>query len=260
MKTLPSSQPGAARLFFSATAVAFVLSAGLTSIVAQAQPGPAFGPGPGPEFHRDLRIERDPRGAVLIRNGRDPYRFVAEVPPGARLERREVLIDLLRHPVGGAFIWGLGEIANVEIAASLGLPVRTVVYGVEPGVFVYSSLPVGYTYAEALPPNVALVSSGPAGPVVVMQSVPPGAYMAYQAAPNGAVISQCVVVPQGAPVAIPQATLPAPPAVYQPPQTQAPQGPATGNVGTVLYDANHNPIGVLITNSDGSQHFVPIGK
>jgi hypothetical protein len=89
--------------------------------------------------------------------------------------------------------------------------------------------------------------------------VPAGAYMAYSAAPNGAVIGQCVVVPQmaPAPVPMPPAPAPAPPAVYNTPPP-APAQPTSAS--TVLYDANHNPIGVLVTNPDGSQHFVPVGK
>jgi hypothetical protein len=258
MKTLQSCHPGARRLIYSiaAATLATVLFMGAVPNTAHAQPGPAFvTPGPGPG--RDLRIERDPRGQVLIRNGRDPYRFVAEVPVGRHIERRDVLLDLLLHPVANAFVWGLGDIANAEMAAMLGLPVRTVVYGVEPGVVVYSSMPPGYAYAEGLPANVALVSSGPTGPVVVMPNVPPNAYMAYQTAPNGAIISECVVVPQMA-VSMP---VPSMPPVYAPPAPTSPAAaPAPGAASTVLYDASHNPIGVLITNPDGSQHFVPVGK
>jgi hypothetical protein len=265
MKTLHSSHPSALRLSFpfAATMLTFVLFAGFSSVTAQAQPGPAFvGPGPGPELHRELRIERDQRGAVLIRNGHDAFHFVELAPAGRHIERRDVLLDLLLHPGVNAFVWGLGDVANLEMAAMLGLPVRTVLYGVEPGVVVYSGLPPGYTYAEALPANVALVSSGPAGPMVLVPNVPPGAYMAYQAAPNGAVVGQCVVVPQAMPVPVPvpmpQVPVPTPPVYNSNPTSTQP--PATGNTGTVVYDANHNPIGVLITNPDGSKTFVPVGK
>ncbi len=280
MKTQSFRFPGALRsvVTVSATGLAALLFAVSLPGSAQAQPGPGFaGPGRGGDRgpdrglapRRDVRVFVDPHLGPQFRVGpnREEFHYVWGVPPGRFIERRETLLDLLLHPTVNAFAWGLGEVANEEVAALLGLPLHTPLYGVEPNVIVYSSVPPGYYVAEALPANAALVYSGPRGPAVLVSHVPPGAVIAYQTAPNGVVLSECVVVPPQ-PVVIAESA-PPPPLVYatsQPPAptaqpTTAPTVPmAAGKTSTVVYDANHNPIGVVVTDSDGKKEFVPIGK
>jgi hypothetical protein len=237
---------------------------------AQAQPGPAYVvPGREVAPRRDLRVIVDPRLGPQFRVGpnREEFAFVRGVPSGRLIDRRETLLDLLLHPAVNAFAWGLGEVANEEVAAMLGLPMHTVLYGVEPNVVVYSSVPPGYYVAETLPANAALVYNGPRGPVVLVSRVPAGAVVAYQTAPNGVVLSECVVLPPQ-PVVMPEpVSMPPPPAVYAtsqpppPPTAPAPTVPmAAGKTSTVVYDANHNPIGVVVTDPDGKKEFVPIGQ
>jgi hypothetical protein len=272
MKNLPSIHPGALRSFSAIAAAAFAVGLFAASLAspAQAQPLPGYG-GPDRELmpRRDLRVVVDPRLGPQFRVGpnREEFAFVQGVPPGRLIDRRETLLDLLLHPAVNAFAWGLGEVANEEVAAMLGLPMHTVLYGVEPNVVVYSSVPPGYYVAETLPANAALVYSGPRGPVVLVSRVPAGAVVAYQSAPNGMVLNECVVVPPQPVVMSEPMPMPPPPAVYATSQpaatapTTAPTVPmAAGKTSTVVYDANHNPIGVVVTDPDGKKEFVPIGQ
>ncbi len=187
-----------------------------------------------------------------------------EGPAGRLIERRETFLDLLLRPTVNSLAWGLGELTSIELAATLGLPVHTTLYAVQPQVAVVSYVPQGYFVAEALPQNVALVAAGPRGePVVLVRRVPPGAVIAYQSSPTGVVLSECIVVPPVQMAVMPE---PAPMQVYasQPapsmpsPTPAPPVAIAAGKTSTVLYDANHNPVGVYITDSDGRKEFVPI--
>ncbi len=224
---------------------------------------------------RDLR--------VVIENSRSGPRFfegpkrvefglVRGAPVGRFIERRESLLDLMLRPSVNALVWGLGELTSVELARALDLPTRTVLYTVQPGVALVSAVPPGYFVAEALPQNVALVVAGPRGePVVLVRRVPPGAVIAYQSSPTGVVLAECIVVPP-----VQQVVVMAEPAVYAnqstsifapqlsggtapPPATPTAQvAVAPGKKGKLVYDANSQPIGVIILDSEGKQEFVPI--
>jgi hypothetical protein len=208
----------------------------------------------------------------------EEFLFVRDVPRGRLIGTRAVLLDMLLHPTVDAVAWGLGDVATVELASLLGLPLHTTLYAVEPGVAVYSTLPPGYYPAQALPENVALVTSGPAGPVVLARYVPPGAFVAYQTAPSGALLNECIVVPPVQPaVVMPTVTSPAPAVVMAPapapPPAPAPApiaaapapapmaaspAPGSNKQGKIVYGADGKPVGVIILNADGTQNFVPL--
>jgi len=244
--------------------LAVVLLAG--ALPAGAQP---FGPSAMPPHRDDLRvIIENSRSGPRFRAGPkgEEFYFVRGIPPGRLIDRRETLLDLLLHPAVNSLAWGLGELANAELAAALGLPVRTPLYAVQPRVVVVSAVPPGYFVAEALPQDVALVYAGPRGePVVLVRRVPPGAVIAYQSSPTGVVLSECIVVPPVQMAVMPEPPPPLP-AIYAsqaaPAQPAPPPAPpvamAAGKTSTVLYDANHNPIGVYVTDPDGKKEFVPI--
>jgi len=268
------------RRFLSTTAaglLAAVVAAGALPSLAHAQP--PFRDGRdgwgdrGP--HRDVQVLIEPGRAgprFVYGPGRDEFLFVRGVPEGRFINSRESLLDLLLHPAVDAVAWGLGDIASVEVANLLGLPVHTTLYAVEPGVSVVSTLPPGYFVAQTVPENVALVSSGPAGAVVVVRHVPPGAFVAYQTSPNGVVLNECVVVPPVQQVVVPAVATPAPavvmtspapavvtaPAPTAAPAPAAPAVPMSNKMGKIVYGADGKPAGVIVLDADGKQEYVPI--
>ncbi len=255
-------------------AAAMLLAGGL-AVAALAQPPSFYPPGPNgrpdvPGPRRDVRVViENPHAAPRFLAGprREEFAFVREGPVGRHIGSRESFLEYLLRPSVNAFAWGLGDIADVEVATMLGLPLRTTVYAVDPTVAVVSSVPPGYFVAQALPQDVALVTNTPHGPVVLVRRMPPGAVVAYQSSPNGMVLNECVVVPPVQQVVVmPEPTSP-PPAVYassQPAQptpapAAAPQVPvAPGKNGKLVYDGSGKPIGVIIVDGDGKQEFVPI--
>ncbi len=241
--------------------------ASLLPTTAHAQPPMDRDHGPG----RDLHVDIDPRLGPRFYVGPDRRAFVFVSPygPGARIVSRASLLDLLLHPAVDAVAWGLGEITTIEVANLLGLPVNTPVYGLEAGVPVVSTLPPGYFVAESLPQNVALVSSGPAGPVVVVPRVPAGAFVAYQTSPTGVVLNECVVVPPVQQMVMVQPATPAPTVMMAAPANTVAPAPApaptassstpmSSKTGKIMYDSNGKPVGVMVTDPDGKQEFVPI--
>ncbi len=231
--------------------------------------------------HRDLRvvIESSRSGPRFLEGPkREEFVFVRGVPAGRLIDRRETLLELLLRPAVSSLAWGLGEVSTAELAALLGLPLRTTLYAVQPQVAVVSAVPPGYFVAEALPQNVALVSVGPRGePVVLVRRVPPGAVIAYQSSPGGVVLGECIVVPPvqqvvmvAEPVPVVYASQPA--SLFGPqlsgnasvsapaaPPPAAPQvAVAPGKNGKIVYDADKKPIGVIVLDSDGKQEFVPL--
>jgi len=277
--THPSGSALRTRRFLSTTAaglLAAVVAVGALPAPAQAQP-PHDGFGDrGP--HRDVRVLIEPGrpGPHFVYGpGHDEFIFVHGVPPGRFINTRESLLDMLLHPAVEAVAWGLGDIATVEVANLLGVPVHTTLYGVEPGVTVVSALPPGYFVAQAVPENVALVSSGPAGPVVLVRHVPPGAFVAYQTSSTGVVLNECVVVPPVQQFVVPTVSSPAPTVVMTTPAlapsavtTPAPAAtpaasaassvPMSSKMGKIVYGADGKPVGVLVLDSDGKQEFVPL--
>jgi hypothetical protein len=230
---------------------------------------------PYPDNHRgDIHVFLD-RGNPRFGYGphNDDFVFVRGVPAGRFINSRDSLLDLLLRPVANAVAWGVGDIATIEVANLLGLPLHTTVYAVQAGVPVYTTVPQGYFVAESVPQNVALVTYTPQGPVVVNRCVPPGTFVAYQAAPNGVVMNECLVVPPvqqqivvAAPpvttvvTAAPTVAIAPQPATPAPAVTAAPATPAPepAKVGQIVYDANGKPLGVIVTVSDGKTEFVPL--
>ena len=269
--SLPSGIALRSRRFLSTTAaglLAAVVAAGVLPLPAQAQPRDGFGDH-GP--HRDVQVLIEPgrdRRFVYGPN-RDEFLFVRPMPAGRFINSRESLLDLLLRPTVDAVAWGLGDIATVEVANLLGVPVHTTLYAVEPGVPVVSTLPPGYFVAQAVPENVALVTSSPAGPVLLTRHVPPGAFVAYQTTPAGVVLSECVVVPPMQQIVVPTVSTPAPtvvvtspaPAVAPAPAPAAPVSssmPMSSKQGKIVYGADGKPMGVIILDADGKQEFVPL--
>jgi hypothetical protein len=264
--------PPARGLSLAGGMLAAALMFGALSLTMSAQPGPPRRDEPLPR--RDLRVViENTRSSPRFLEGprREEFVFVREAPRGILIDRRETLLDLLLRPAVRSLAWGLGDLTSVELAAALGLPVHTTLYAVEPGMTVVSSVPPGYFVAEALPQNVALVSTGSRGePVVRVRRVPPGAVIAYQSSPSGVVLNECIVVPPVQQVVLMAETAPPAPVVYAsggpaPTAAQAPaSGPqpavpvAAGKTSAVVYDANHNPIGVVVTDPDGKKEFVPL--
>jgi hypothetical protein len=245
--------------------LALAMLAPLLPATAHAQPPMDRDHGPG----RDLHVDIDPRLGPRFYVGPDrrAFVFVSPYAPGARITTRDMLLGLLLRPSVDAVAWGLGEVTTIEVANLLGLPVNTPVYGLEAGVPVVSTLPPGYFVAESLPQNVALVSSGPAGPVVVVSRVPAGAFVAYQTSPTGVVLNECVVVPPVQQMVMVQPTTPAPTVVMAAPATTTAPAPApavssatpmSSKTGKIMYDSNGKPVGVMVTDPDGKQEFVPI--
>jgi hypothetical protein len=239
--------------------------------IAQAQPRPLSERGAGPVPSRDLHVDIDPRLGPHFYVGpqHNDFYFVRPYPAGRGIGSRDILLNLLLQPTVDAVAWGLGEITTIEVANLLGLPVNTPVYGLEASVPIVSTLPPGYFVAESLPPNIALVSYGPAGPVVLVSRMPAGAFIAYQTSPTGVVLNQCVVVPPVQQVVMLQPTTPAPAVMMVPPVTSAAPAPTpapaantsipmSSKTGKIVYDANAKPIGVIIIDADGKQEFVPI--
>jgi len=282
MKKLPSCSACAVSTrrapFFSA-AVTGVLAlavtcAGLLPSTARAQPG-LGGPGGGPFDHRDLRVEADPRGGprFFAGPGRNEFVFVRGVPAGRFISSRDLLLSLLLQPAVDSVVWGLGDVATLEVANLLGVPMHTTLYAVQPGISVVSGVPAGYFVAEAVPQNVALVTNSVAGPVVLVRRVPPGTFIAYQSNAAGLVVNECIVVPPvqqvlmvptvatPAPTVVVGQPAPAPAATPAPAPTPAPAAaPAPSNkVGSMVYDANGKPIGVIVTEGNGTTQFIPVG-
>jgi hypothetical protein len=257
---------------FSSTLATGVLAVTMFTALlpATAQAQPPFGHDRGPG--RDLHVDIDPRLGphFFVGPDRRDFYFVHPYVAGAVIRDRDSLLDLLLRPTVDAVAWGLGEITTDAVANILGVPVHTVVYGLEPGVPIVSTLPPGYFSAEAVPQNVALVSSGPAGPVVLVPRVPAGAFIAYQTSPTGTVLSECVVVPPVQQMVMAQPTTPAPavvmtaPAMSSPAPAPAPapavssSTPMSSKTGKIVYDSNGKPIGVIVVDADGKQEFVPL--
>ena len=278
MKISPSLPAGSRRVSHpnALRVIATVLFAGGLAAAALAQPPSSYPPGPYgraaevPAPRRDVRVViENPHAAprFLVGPRREEFAFVREVPAGRHIISRELFLDYLLRPSVNAFAWGLGDIADAEVATMLGLPLRTTVYAVDPTVAVVSSVPSGYFVAQALPQDVALVTNTPQGPMVLVRRMPPGAVVAYQSSANGMVLNECVVVPPVQQVVVMPEPVPPPPAVYassQPAQpapapAAAPQVPvAPGKNGKIVYDGSGKPIGVIIVDGDGKQEFVPI--
>ena len=243
-------------------------------------PPPGRGPGPGrPEVR--VRID-DPHAGPRFYTGpgRDDFFFVRGAPERRSIDSRDSLRDILLRPFAEAVAWGIGDIATVEVANLLGLPINTTLYAVQPEVPVFSTLPPGYFVAQGVPENVALVRNGPYGPEVVVRRVPPGSFIAYQTSTSGVVLNECVVVPPVQQVIVynqvPMVTTPAPtvvmttpapaPAPVAAPATPAPEPapaantsiPMSSKTGKIVYDSNAKPVGVIILDADGKQEFVPI--
>jgi len=261
---------------------AALLAANLIPVPLQAADRGAIVPGPG-FGSRNVRVVADPRGGPHFLSGPrgDDFFFVRGAPEGRFIDSRDSLLAYLLAPVADSVAWGLGAVTTVEVANMLGVPVNTVVYGVEPDIAVYSTLPQGYFVAESIPSGVALVRRDPRGsPVVLYRRVPPGAFVAYQVSAGGIVLNQCLVVPPVQQVVVPAAT-PAPQAVYvatppvtavttaapattvaAPPVVAAPAEtasvPMSSKTGKIQYDANGKPSGVIVQDADGKFEYVPI--
>jgi hypothetical protein len=104
--------------------------------------------------------------------------------------------------------------------------------GIGFGLGVLGGLAVGNAYA--------------ASPMYVYSDPPPVYY--YQPAP------QYVYVP-APPVPV---VVAAPPAPAAPAASPAPVALAAGKTGRIVYDSNGKPVGVIVSNADGSQEFVPL--
>ncbi|HVY70139.1 MAG TPA: hypothetical protein VHH73_09435 [Verrucomicrobiae bacterium] len=193
----------------------------------------------------------------------EDFHFVRYYTTPRFIETRASLRELLLRPLANSVAWGLGNIIDAELARALGLPVYTTLYGVAPGVRVVSVLPAGYYVAEAIPANVALVTTGFAGEIVLCNRVPPGAFVAYQTTTTGMVVNEVVVIPPVQPAVTPLAptapTVAAESAPPPAPQEPAPTSiPVSSKIGKVVYDSAQKPVGVLILANDGSQEFVPL--
>jgi len=281
MKLLPSSCLGLPGRTSQAVAVGVFALAMFTmtlptTALAQNR-GPEMGRGGPPMGRPDVRVSiEDPHAGprFLVGPNREEFRFVRPAPGPRFIDSRDTLRDLLLRPLAASLVWGIGDIATVELANMLGLPVNTPVYAVQAGVPIYSTLPPGYFVAESLPQNVALVTYGPAGEVVLSRRVPPGAFIAYQTSPQGVVLGECVVVPPQQQIIMPTlisppptivVTSPAPAPTPAAPTAPTPAQPSTSSVpmsstksGKIVYDSNGKPIGVIVTEGNGQQEFVPL--
>ncbi|HVU37245.1 MAG TPA: hypothetical protein VHC95_02840 [Opitutales bacterium] len=180
---------------------------------------------------------------------------------------RDALIDLLAHPLLNTVAWTIGDVLNAELANSLGIPVNTTLYAVAPGTPIVSTLPPGYFVAEAVPANVALVTQGPNGELIVIRRVPPGAFVAYQTSVTGTILNTAIVVPPVQQIVVQAAptVVVAPPVASAPPVIAAPAAPEGSSsiplspkIGKIVYDDGHQPIGVIVLDSDGQQEFIPL--
>lgn len=209
---------------------------------------------------RDIHVVNNIRSGPRYFYGpyQEEFHFVRSYPGPHFIQTRESLRDLLLRPLANSIAWGIGDIVTLELAHALGLPVNTTLYALAPGVAVVSALPVGYCIAEPIPANVALITVGPAGEVIVCNRVTTGSYVAYQTSPSGVVINQVVVVPS--PATTDSTTVAAAPETPAPatPSVTSSSVPVSPKVGKVVYDADKNPIGVIVLSNDGSQEFVPL--
>ncbi len=276
MNLLSSPRPGFSGRTRQAITTGVLALAIFTTILpgtAQAQGrGPDFGRGGPPTVRPDVRVFiDDPRAGprFLVGPGRDEFHFVRAAPAPRFIDSRDTLRDLLLRPLADSIAWGIGDVATLELANLLGLPINTPVYAVQAGVPMYSTLPPGYFVAESLPQNVALITYGSAGEMVLSRRVPPGAFVAYQTSPQGVVLGECIVVPPQPQIIVPTVTTPAPQVVVAATPAPAPAAtaaqPSTSSVpmsstksGKIVYDSNGKPIGVIVVESNGQQEFVPI--
>lgn len=290
----------------SACAVAAALAACLTpaSVLAQQPTVTGYGPGnPPPPVNfggaqvSDYNNRGDRRPGVVQRDNRDvhvvvtdphagprfyygpnhaEFHFVRPLPERHIITTRESFLDLLLHPIANAVAWSIGDVVSADLANALGVPVNSTVYAVAPGTPIVSTLPPGYFVAEAVPANVALVTQGPAGAMVIYRNVPPGAFVAYQTSVTGSILNEVIVVPPVQQVVVQQVNpaptvIVAPPAATTPSVVTAPATPAepaaaegssslplSSKIGKIVYDGNHQPIGVIVLDSDGQQEFVPL--
>jgi hypothetical protein len=191
----------------------------------------------------------------------EEFHFVRSYPGPFYIQSRESLRDLLLRPLANSVAWGIGQIVTAELADALDLPLYTSLYALSPNVVVVPALPAGYVIGEAIPANVALVTAGPSGEVVVCNRVTTGAYVAYRTTSTGLIINEVVVLPPpSTSTTATVASIPAPaaPAPETPDSTASPAIPVSPKIGKVVYDADKNPVGVIVLSNDGSQEFVPL--
>lgn len=233
---------------------------------------------PDPHFQRVAAFEHftpphdvhvvlaDPhaRPRYFIGANHEEFHFVRDCPVPFFIQTRASMRELLLRPLANSIVWGIGDIITIELSHSLGLPLYTPLYAIAPGVQVVSFLPVGYYMAEPIPTNVALITAGPAGEVVVCNRVTPGSYVAYQTSTTGVVVNEVVVVPpveQTPALNTAVASTMAPPTVVSTPPPSAPDPAAiavSSKIGKVVYDADKLPVGVIVLSTDGTQEFIPL--
>jgi hypothetical protein len=88
--------------------------------------------------------------------------------------------------------------------------------------------------------------------VVNTYTVPPPVYYYPQTVP------QYVVVNTAPAPSVVYAPAPAAAAPATPAAPSAPVTSAVGKTGRIVYDSNSKPVGVIVSNADGSQEFVPL--